>query len=104
MPLSIRSACGSLLLLVGIACGVPPSEEPPPQLSLEWQNQADGQTFAVVINGGSDRRSNYQSHLLHVRELLEYLGERGIPRSRIWVFSSDGENPAADLAVRRFTK
>ena len=58
------------------------------------------ETFAVLINGGGTPRQNFQSHLLHVRELIELLVSRGIPEKRITVFSSDGTDPAPDLAVR----
>jgi hypothetical protein len=58
------------------------------------------ETYAVLINGGGSRTQNYQSHLLHVRELIELLVSRGIPERRITVFSSDGTDPAPDLAVR----
>ncbi len=59
-----------------------------------------GETWAILINGGGNARQNYQSHLLHVRELLGLLRERGVPDERLFVFSSDGHDPAPDLAVR----
>jgi hypothetical protein len=55
---------------------------------------------ALLINGGGQRSGNYQSHLLHLRELHSLLLESGVPADRISVFSSDGPDPAADLAVR----
>ncbi|MFQ5514936.1 MAG: PDZ domain-containing protein [Myxococcota bacterium] len=57
-------------------------------------------TFAVLINGGARARINYQSHVLHLREMIAFLQAHGVPRRRIWVFSSDGRDPEPDLAVR----
>jgi thiol-disulfide isomerase/thioredoxin len=53
-----------------------------------------------MINGGGSATQNYQSHLLHVRQLLDLLGRAGVPPDRIAVLSSDGADPAPDLAVR----
>ncbi|MGH7339281.1 MAG: hypothetical protein ACREKH_02200, partial [Candidatus Rokuibacteriota bacterium] len=53
-----------------------------------------------MINGGGTAPQNYQSHLLHVRQLLDLLGRAGIPPDRIAVLSADGADPAPDLAVR----
>ena len=53
-----------------------------------------------MINGGGTAPQNYQSHLLHVRQLLDLLGRAGIPPDRIAVLSGDGADPAPDLAVR----
>ncbi len=61
---------------------------------------ARGKTWAILINGGGSRQKNYQSHLLHVREMLELLYAAGVPKRRIDVFASDGSDPALDLAVR----
>jgi thiol-disulfide isomerase/thioredoxin len=54
----------------------------------------------VIINGGGTKAQNYQSHLLHVRRLLELLGQAGVPPARTAIFDADGTNPAADMAVR----
>jgi thiol-disulfide isomerase/thioredoxin len=56
--------------------------------------------YVLAINGGGSRAQNYQSHLLHVTQLLEVLRHAGIPPERISVFSGDGADPAEDLAVR----
>jgi hypothetical protein len=45
-------------------------------------------------------KQNYQSHIIHVQELMEFLVARGIPKRRIWIFTSDGQDPEVDLAVR----
>ncbi len=54
----------------------------------------------VLINGGGTPRMNFQSHLLHVKELNQMLVDSGIPPAKITIFSSDGADPGADLAVR----
>ena len=53
-----------------------------------------------MINGGGGPAQNYQSHLLHVRQLAEILRAGGLPVAAITVFSADGLDPAPDLAVR----
>jgi len=54
---------------------------------------------AVLINGGASRAINYQSHLIHLRGVLDVLEDAGVPEDQIVVFSSDGEDPGADLAT-----
>ena len=60
-----------------------------------------GRTHALLLNGGSAPESNYQSHLHHLEDMVARLEARGIPRERIYVFSADGQDPAADLATRQ---
>ena len=55
---------------------------------------------AVLINGGHQHKSNYYSHLVHVRRLTKLLRAAGVEKQRITIMASDGPNPAADLAVR----
>lgn len=55
---------------------------------------------AVLINGGGNRQGNYQSHVLHLRAMLDVLERARVPHDQIAVFSSDGEDPGDDLAVR----
>ena len=57
-------------------------------------------TYAVLINGGGQRQSNFQSHLLHLKGLLPLLQASGIDGSHITIFSGDGSDPAEDLATR----
>ncbi len=52
-----------------------------------------------MINGGGSAERNYQSHLLHVRELVDLLEARGTSTDEIVVFTSDGRDPAPDLAI-----
>ena len=57
-------------------------------------------THALLINGGSKPAANYQSHLHHLKEMVELLEARGLAREHISIFSADGEDAGADLAVR----
>jgi thiol-disulfide isomerase/thioredoxin len=54
----------------------------------------------LIVNGGGSKAQNYQSHLLHVRRLLEILRAQGVPASRITVLDADGPDPTPDMAVR----
>jgi thiol-disulfide isomerase/thioredoxin len=54
----------------------------------------------LMINGGRDPDSNYQSHLLHVHTLLGVLQSAGVTPDHISIFNADGADPEADLAVR----
>lgn len=60
--------------------------------------------FAVLINGGGRREVNYQSHLIHLKQLIELLGQSGVGSGRITVFSGDGADPAPDLATREVNR
>jgi len=61
-------------------------------------------THALLINGGGNRRINYQSHLLHVNRIYSLLTEAGIPGDQISILSADGSDPAPDLATREVLK
>ena len=65
--------------------------QPPPDMA---------RLHVLMINGGGRPPQNYQSHLLHVRELLALLLQAGAHHDQISIFSADGSDPAADLAVR----
>jgi len=56
---------------------------------------------ALLLNGGGSPRQNFQSHLLHVRQVLALLEDAGVPPDQIDVFGSDGEDPGLDLALRK---
>ena len=55
---------------------------------------------ALLINGGGTPAGNYQSHLMHVRLLVDILRAAGVPERRITILSGDGPDPAADVALR----
>ena len=68
---------------------------------LAGDETVDGaRTHALLINGGGNRRINYQSHLLHVNRIYRILNEAGVPGNQISILSSDGSDPAPDLATR----
>jgi thiol-disulfide isomerase/thioredoxin len=54
----------------------------------------------LLINGGDRPGSNYLSHFHHLEDMVDVLRRRGIAPERIHVFSSDGQDPAADLTRR----
>jgi len=103
------AACGAFLAACG--CASPRAVVSPP---VAAQNAASvpvlfdgsqpavapGRLHVVLLNGGGSRAGNYQSHILHVRALLEVLDQARVPRDQITVFASDGEDPAEDLATR----
>ena len=55
---------------------------------------------ALLINGGGTPAANYQSHLVHVRMLVDILRASGVTDRQITVLSGDGPDPAADVALR----
>jgi hypothetical protein len=57
------------------------------------------ETWALLINGGGSPPANVPSHLRHLQDMADNLERRGIPRERISVFCSDGEDPGQDLAL-----
>jgi thiol-disulfide isomerase/thioredoxin len=89
----------ALLVLAAAACrqhapaapAGPPL--PPPVTSL-------GRFKAVLVNGGGRKESNFQSHLTHVRSMVDFLLASGVGAEDIVIFSGDGPDPAADLAIR----
>ncbi len=53
-----------------------------------------------MINGGGSPGGNYQSHYLHLRQLLRLLRRSGVRADDIAVFSGDGDDPKPDMTVR----
>lgn len=90
-------AVASLLAAVVLAAwgcrGIRPGAAAPPVVR---QHLA-----ALLINGGRDAGANFWSHLHHLRAMRDLLLHSGVPADRIWVLASDGEDPAADLSLRR---
>jgi thiol-disulfide isomerase/thioredoxin len=54
---------------------------------------------ALLLNGGGSKAQNYRSHLLHVQQLFAQLERAGVDRSRITIFSGDGDDPDPDVAL-----
>jgi hypothetical protein len=77
----------------------PPSAGPAPVTAARPAIDV-ARLHVLAINGGGRPPQNYQSHLLHVKELLALLGQAGVPARNITVFDADGSDPAKDLAVR----
>jgi thiol-disulfide isomerase/thioredoxin len=57
-------------------------------------------THAVLLNGGGRPEINYQSHLQHVKGMVQLLEADGVRPQDIVIFSGDGADPKADLATR----
>jgi thiol-disulfide isomerase/thioredoxin len=108
----------SLLAAVDTGClsrrGEPPGVETTTKVSAEQAPVAEAVTaiapidpervFAVLINGGGRPEINYQSHLIHLKQLIELLRQSGVDPGRIAVFSGDGPDPAPDLATREINR
>lgn len=92
-----RARAASLAMCLTLAaCPHPRAAAPtPPPAGHEG-----GRLTAVLINGGGNKQSNFQSHLTHVRTLVGLLHDAGLRPNDITVFASDGSDPAADLATR----
>jgi len=57
-------------------------------------------THVILVNGGGRREGNYQSHLIHLKQIIELLRASKINTAHITIFSADGADPAEDLATR----
>jgi hypothetical protein len=92
------------LLVLGVAsCDGTVDRPPPPPVpaaSPAPPPRPVAQVHALLLNGGGSKSQNFRSHLLHVEQLFAQLEAAGIDRSRIDVFSADGENPDPDVALR----
>jgi thiol-disulfide isomerase/thioredoxin len=102
MSLALPRRCGAAWLAAAAvalsACrSTPPAPlEPPPPLPITRL----GKFKAVLINGGGKPQINFQSHLTHVQVLVDFLRAHDVKVEDITIFSSDGSDPAADLATR----
>jgi thiol-disulfide isomerase/thioredoxin len=101
------------LLVLGIAGCDRPVEPPAPPPTAATPAPAAapappprpvGHVHALLLNGGGTKAQNFRSHLLHVEQLFAQLEAAGIDRSRIDVFSGDGEDPEPDVALRDAVK
>ena len=91
-----RLAVIAALVLAACRSTAPPADETPPPPPITTL----GQFKAVIINGGGKPAVNFQSHLTHVRTLVDFLRANDVAADDIAIFSSDGSDPAADLATR----
>lgn len=86
-----------VLLVAGCRQGdAPPAPTGPREVAVP----ATSRIHAILVNGGGSKPQNFRSHLLHVEQLFGVLERAGVDRSRITVFSADGENPDPDVALR----
>jgi hypothetical protein len=69
-------------------------------IALATPAAAQDGLYVLAINGGGDKLDNFASHLGHLRQLVDLLSAAGIPHDHITVLSSDGQDPAPDLAIR----
>src|SRR5262245_40051812 len=94
-----RAAHSIVIAVVALAAcrstAPPRVEAPAPQPVTQL-----GHFKAVLINGGGKPQINFQSHLTHVRTLVELLRANGVADEDITIFSSDGADPTADLTTR----
>ncbi len=99
--LRLRAAIPVALACVALAsCAEPSTVRTPDESSHLHTSRRDSRVWALLINGGGSKAKNYQSHLMHLRSMLDFLATADIPKRRIEVFTSDGADPAPDLAVR----
>jgi thiol-disulfide isomerase/thioredoxin len=60
----------------------------------------DGATWAMLINGGANPKSNFASHVVHLEQMFDVLVGRGVPPDHILVLSADGPVTHVDQAWR----
>ncbi len=91
-----------LLNLAGCTGCAPAQHQPiePAAAIVRTDAVAASHLHVLMINGGGGREQNYQSHLLHIQQLLEMMRAAGIADERISIFNADGDNPDGDVAVR----
>lgn len=96
----LRLAGSLALAALLLSCGPAPKYVRPTDDAGRAERVDPGRVHAVLINGGANRGINYQSHVIHLREVLRLLESAGVPPDQIAVFASDGEAPGKDLATR----
>lgn len=95
----VRLVLAAIALTTGLGgCRTPaPASAPPPPPPI---TAGPGAFRAVLVNGGGKKQLNFQSHLTHVRALVDLLQANGAAPGDIAIFSSDGADPEPDLATR----
>src|SRR5437762_1474883 len=99
----LRRAAHALVVLgvcALVAAGCRRQPLPAAKPALPRVGDAVDRVHVLMVNGGGSKAMNYQSHLLHVQQLLDVLRHAGIRPDQVSVFSGDGADPAEDLAVR----
>ena len=103
MKRSTTTTCSRVVHWLGIlllASGCSSRVVRAPIKALDAVVPRSGNTYAVLINGGGRPEINYQSHLQHVKRMVEVLEADGVRQQNITIFSGDGSDPALDLATR----
>ncbi len=99
-----RSRWIALILGSLATAGCTPAAAPPLPLEVKAPAPPPGPDPAryhvLMINGGGNPNINYQSHLVHLKELRALLLGSGVRPGQLSILSGDGEDPAPDLATR----
>lgn len=119
MPLRALSRAFPLLATLLVACASPappapvsPPPAPPappvsagitPPAPTDPRAAALARLHVLMVNGGGKPEINFQTHLLHLKELRDLLVGAGVAEGRMTILSGDGPDPAPDLASRATT-
>jgi thiol-disulfide isomerase/thioredoxin len=93
-PALLISVILPVAVVLGVACSSLPRAA-----TLELTN-LQPRVRAVLLNGGGHPSSNYYSHFLHIKRMLDVLCRAGVAPADITIFNADGADPKADFAVR----
>lgn len=88
------------IVALAASCARPSAQVRPDPRTAAAPAVDPSRIHAVLVNGGGSRSINYQSHVIHLEEVLDLLESAGVPEEQIAVFASDGEDPGKDLATR----
>jgi thiol-disulfide isomerase/thioredoxin len=92
------------LILGSLATASCTAVAPPPPLEVKAPapppGPDPGRYHVLMINGGGSPAINYQSHLVHLKELRALLLASGVRPGQLSILSGDGDDPAPDLATR----
>ena len=100
-----RRVLPALLPLVLLACSAPSSLTPHATETAAAVPAAPAaldpaRYHVLMLSGGGVPQINYSSHLVHLQRLRALLLASGIKPEQVHVLSSDGADPAPDLAQR----
>lgn len=89
-----RRSAGVVWVVAGLALLV--SSE----AAAQGRKGRDPTTWAVLINGGANKASNFLSHYEHMQEMHAALEARGLRADDITLFNADGAQDEPDMATR----
>jgi len=97
-----RRVLPALLAGAILGCGAPATRAPETATSVPAAPGAldPARYHVLMLSGGGVPSINYGSHLVHLERLRELLLASGVRPEQIAVLSSDGADPAPDLAQR----